>query len=112
MPEKQDRIHQLASTESVAMTSGQQAQKLVEEAKNRFWLNPEEEKLIVNYARKDDDPSLASQLIQKLEQAVYNADPVAVTRARKKTREENYKYPDQSDRPSAMHQYGNKQGEM
>ena len=81
MPEKQDRIHQLASTESVAMTSGQQAQKLVEEAKNRFWLNPEEENLIVTYVRKYDDPSLASQLIQKLEQSVYNTDPVAVNQA-------------------------------
>ena len=100
MPEKQDRIHQLASTESVAMTSGQQAQKLVEEAKNRFWLNPEEENLIVTYARKYDDPSLASQLIQKLEQAVYNADPVAVTRGVQKTRDEIDKIPDQSVGPS------------
>jgi len=81
MPEKQDRLHQFKPTESVVMTSGQQAQKLVEEAKGRFWLNPEEENLIVTYAQKYDDPSLASRLIQKLEQAVYNADPVAVTRA-------------------------------
>lgn len=79
MPEKQERLHQFNPTESVVMTSGQQAQKMVEEAKKRFWLNPEEENLIVTYAQKYDDPSLASHLIQKLEQAVYNADPVAVT---------------------------------
>lgn len=112
MPEKQDRIHQLASTESVAMTSGQQAQKLVEEAKNRFWLNPEEENLIVTYARKYDDPSLASQLIQKLEQAVYNADPVAVTRAIQKARDEIDKFPDQSIGLSEMHEYGYRQDDM
>lgn len=33
MPEKQERLHQFNPTESVVMTSGQQAQKMVEEAK-------------------------------------------------------------------------------
>ena len=109
MPEKQDRLHQFTPTESVVMTSGQQAQKMVEEAKKRFWLNPEEEKLIVTYAQKYDDPSLASQLIQKLEQAVYNADPVAVTRAIQKARDEIDKCPDQSIGLSEMHEYGYRQ---
>ena len=36
MPEKQERLHQFKPTESVVMTSGQQAQKMVEEAKNGF----------------------------------------------------------------------------
>ena len=112
MPEKQDSIHQLASTEPVAMTSGQQAQKLVEEAKSRFWLNPEEENLIVTYAQKYDDPSLASQLIQKLEQAVYNADPVAVTRAIQKARDEIDKFPDREIGLSEMHEYGYRKDDM
>lgn len=112
MPEKQDSIHQLASTESVAMTSGQQAQKLVEEAKGRFWLNPEEENLIVTYAQKYDDPSLASHLIQKLEQAVYNADPVAVTRALQEARDEIDKFPDWSIGLSEMHEYGYRKDDM
>lgn len=112
MPEKQDRLHQFTPTESVVMTSGQQAQKMVEEAKKRFWLNPEEEKLIVTYAQKYDDPSLASQLIQKLEQAVYNADPVAVTRAIQKARDEIDKFPDQSIGLSEMHEYGYRQDDM
>ena len=112
MPEKQDRLHQFTPTESVVMTSGQQAQKMVEEAKKRFWLNPEEEKLIVTYAQKYDDPSLASQLIQKLEQAVYNADPVAVTRAIHKARDEIDKFPDQSIGLSEMHEYGYRQDDM
>lgn len=112
MQEKQDSIHQLASTESVAMTSGQQAQKLVEEAKKRFWLNPEEENLIVTYAQKYDDPSLASHLIHKLEQAVYNTDPVAVTRAIQKARDEIDKFPDQSIGLSEMHEYGYRKDDM
>ena len=112
MPEKQERLHQFKPTESVVMTSGQQAQKLVEEAKGRFWLNPEEENLIVTYAQKYDDPSLASRLIQKLEQAVHNADPVAVTRAIQKARDEIDKFPDQSIGLSEMHEYGYRQDDM
>ena len=112
MPEKQEKLHQFNPAESVVMTSGQQAQKMVEEAKKRFWLNPEEEKLIVTYAQKYDDPSLASQLIQKLEQAVYNADPVAVTRAIQKARDEIDKFPDQSIGLSEMHEYGYRQDDM
>lgn len=112
MPEKQDRLHQFKPTESVVMTSGQQAQKLVEEAKGRFWLNPEEENLIVTYAQKYDDPSLASRLIQKLEQAVYNADPVAVTRALQEARDEIDKFPDREIGLSEMHEYGYRQDDM
>lgn len=33
-------------------TSEQQAKKMVEEAKDRFWLNSEEENLILTYAQK------------------------------------------------------------
>ena len=33
MPEKQEKLHQFNPAESVVMTSGQQAQKMVEEAK-------------------------------------------------------------------------------
>ena len=102
----------MASTESVAMTSGQQAQKLVEEAKKRFWLNPEEENLIVTYAQKYDDPSLASYLIHKLEQAVYNTDPVAVTRALQEARDEIDKFPDREIGLSEMHEYGYRQDDM
>ena len=112
MPEKQEKLHQFNPAEPVAMTSGQQAQKLVEEAKGRFWLNPEEENLIVTYAQKYDDPSLASRLIQKLEQAVHNADPVAVTRAIQKARDEIDKFPDQSIGLSEMHEYGYRQDDM
>lgn len=112
MPEKQDSIHQLASTESVVMTSGQQAQKLVEEAKKRFWLNPEEENLIVTYAQKYDDPSRASYLIHKLEQAVYNTDPVAVTRALQEARDEIDKFPDREIGLSEMHEYGYRKDDM
>lgn len=112
MPEKQDSIHQLASTEPVAMTSGQQAQKLVEEAKGRFWLNPEEENLIVTYAQKYDDPSRASYLIHKLEQAVYNTDPVAVTRALQEARDEIDKFPDREIGLSEMHEYGYRKDDM
>lgn len=112
MPEKQERLHQFNPTESVVMTSGQQAQKMVEEAKKRFWLNPEEENLIVTYAQKYDDPSLASYLIHKLEQAVYNTDPVAVTRAIQKARDEIDKFPDQSIGLSEMHEYGYRQDDM
>ena len=112
MPEKQERLHQFKPTESVVMTSGQQAQKLVEEAKGRFWLNPEEENLIVTYAQKYDDPSLASRLIQKLEQAVYNADPVAVTRALQEARDEIDKFPDREIGLSEMHEYGYRKDDM
>ena len=112
MPEKQEKLHQFNPAESVVMTSGQQAQKMVEEAKKRFWLNPEEENLIVTYAQKYDDPSLASRLIQKLEQAVHNADPVAVTRAIQKARDEIDKFPDQSIGLSEMHEYGYRQDDM
>ena len=112
MPEKQEKLHQFNPAESVVMTSGQQAQKMVEEAKKRFWLNPEEENLIVTYAQKYDDPSLASQLIQKLEQAVYNADPVAVTRAIQKARDEIDKFPDREIGLSEMHEYGYRKDDM
>ena len=112
MPEKQEKLHQFNPAESVVMTSGQQAQKMVEEAKKRFWLNPEEENLIVTYAQKYDDPSLASHLIQKLEQAVYNADPVAVTRALQEARDEIDKFPDWSIGLSEMHEYGYRKDDM
>lgn len=112
MPEKQERLHQFKPTESVVMTSGQQAQKMVEEAKKRFWLNPEEENLIVTYAQKYDDPSLASYLIHKLEQAVYNTDPVAVTRALQEARDEIDKFPDREIGLSEMHEYGYRKDDM
>lgn len=112
MPEKQEKLHQFNPAESVVMTSGQQAQKLVEEAKGRFWLNPEEENLIVTYAQKYDDPSRASYLIHKLEQAVYNTDPVAVTRALQEARDEIDKFPDREIGLSEMHEYGYRQDDM
>lgn len=112
MPEKQERLHQFKPTESVIMTSGQQAQKMVEEAKKRFWLNPEEENLIVTYAQKYDDPSRASYLIHKLEQAVYNTDPVAVTRALQEARDEIDKFPDREIGLSEMHEYGYRKDDM
>ena len=112
MPDKQEKLHQFKPTESVIMTSGQQAQKMVEEAKKRFWLNPEEENLIVTYAQKYDDPSLASYLIHKLEQAVYNTDPVAVTRALQEARDEIDKFPDREIGLSEMHEYGYRKDDM
>lgn len=112
MPEKQERLHQFKPTASVVMTSGQQAQKMVEEAKKRFWLNPEEENLIVTYAQKYDDPSRASYLIHKLEQAVYNTDPVAVTRALQEARDEIDKFPDREIGLSEMHEYGYRKDDM
>lgn len=112
MPEKQEKLHQFNPAESVVMTSGQQAQKMVEEAKKRFWLNPEEENLIVTYAQKYDDPSRASYLIHKLEQAVYNTDPVAVTRALQEARDEIDKFPDREIGLSEMHEYGYRKDDM
>ena len=112
MPEKQEKLHQFNPAESVVMTSGQQAQKMVEEAKKRFWLNPEEENLIVTYAQKYDDPSRASYLIHKLEQAVHNTDPVAVTRALQEARDEIDKFPDREIGLSEMHEYGYRKDDM
>lgn len=93
-------------------TSEQQAKKMVEEAKDRFWLNSEEENLILTYAQKYDDPDRARQLIEKLEQAVYNSDPVAVVRALHEAKEQIDRLPDNEIGLSEMHAYGYRQNDM
>lgn len=108
MPEKQDRL----SNAEPMKSAEQQAQMLVEEAKQRFPINQEEEYLIVTCAQKYDDPDLARQTIRKLEQAIYNTDPVAVERVLQEAQDQIDRLPDREIGLSEMHAYGYRQDDM
>lgn len=94
------------------LTSQQQAQNLVEEARQRFPINQEEEYLIVTCAQKYDDPDLARRMIQKLEQAIYNTDPVAIERVLQDAQDQIDRLPDREIGYSEMHAYGYRQDDM
>ena len=61
MPEKQDRL----SNAEPMKSAEQQEQMLVEEAKQRFPINQEEEYLIVTYAQQYDNPNLSRQMFRQ-----------------------------------------------
>ena len=100
MPEKQDRL----SNSEPMKSAEQQAQMLVAEAKQRFPIKQEEEYLIVTCAQKYDDPDLARRIIRKLEQAIYNTDPVAVERVLQEAQDQIDRLPDREIGLSEMHE--------
>ena len=108
MPEKQDRL----SNSEPMKSAEQQAQMLVAEAKQRFPIKQEEEYLIVTCAQKYDDPDLACRIIRKLEQAIYNTDPVAVERVLQEAQDQIDRLPDREIGLSEMHEYGYRQDDM
>lgn len=108
MPEKQDRL----SNSEPMKSAEQQAQMLVAEAKQRFPIKQEEEYLIVTCAQKYDDPDLARRIIRKLEQAIYNTDPVAVERVLQEAQDQIDRLPDREIGLSEMHEYGYRQDDM
>ena len=108
MPEKQDRL----SNSEPMKSAEQQAQMLVAEAKQRFPIKQEEEYLIVTCAQKYDDPDLACRIIRKLEQAIYNTDPVAVERVLQEAQDQIDRLPDAEIGPSEIHEYGYRQDDM
>ena len=108
MPEKQDRL----SNAEPMKSAEQRAQMLVEEAKQSFPISQEEEYLIVTCAQKYDDADLARQMIQRMEQAIHNADPVAVERALREAQDQIDRLPDREIGLSEMHAYGYRQDDM
>ena len=112
MPEKWDRLSISKPAESTVMVSRQQAQKLVEEAKQRFPIHAGEEYLIVTYAHMYDDPDLARHMIQKLEQAIHDADPVAAARTLQEAQDQIDRLPDRAIGLSDMHEYGYRKDDM
>lgn len=108
MPEKQDRL----SNSEPMKSAEQQAQMLVAEAKQRFPIKQEEEYLIVTCAQKYDDPDLARRIIRKLEQAIYNTDPVAVEQVLQEAQDQIDRLPDREIGLSEMHTYGYRQDDM